>query len=108
MAGTNGNGGGPKCYSCGKQGHKAAQCPSKQGNDDGQNQGKGKFTGKYNHCGKVGHLKADCWDLPENAEKRPKNYGVVGGNNNQSSEIGTVSIEALLGAVDLGDVPKGE
>mmetsp|Transcript_11360 Transcript_11360/g.21263 ORF Transcript_11360/g.21263 Transcript_11360/m.21263 type:complete len:98 (+) Transcript_11360:365-658(+) len=71
LAGTDGNGGGGrKCYSCGKHGHKAAQCHNKQGNGNGQKQGKSKFTGKCNHCAKVGHRKADCWDLPENAEKK--------------------------------------
>jgi Arginine methyltransferase-interacting protein, contains RING Zn-finger len=90
------DGGGAKCYNCGKPGHKAAQCPNKKDND-----GKGKFTGKCNLCGKVGHKKADCWDLPDNADKRPKNYKPK--NLASSGEAGGACVESLLGAVEMAN-----
>jgi hypothetical protein len=54
------------CNHCGKQGHKAFQCPdkAKEGNGKGNSNngsGKNKFRGKCNHCGKQGHREANCW-----------------------------------------------
>ena len=59
------------CYECGKKGHRARDCPSKDNNDGTR---KGRFNGKCHECGKVGHRKDDCWMLEKNASKRPAWY----------------------------------
>jgi hypothetical protein len=83
-AGTS-SGKGPKCYVCGKLGHKAAKCKQK------------KIVGKSNLCGKLGHRKADCWDLSANASKMPKGYNANKEVNNSSS----YGVEILPGVIYL-------
>ena len=72
-----------KCYKCGKDGHRAAQCESTSsgGGGGGNNNnngggGRGRFNGKCNNCGKIGHKYVDCWQKKENSDKRPKYYKV--------------------------------
>jgi hypothetical protein len=54
-------------FHCGKQGHKASDCPQKGGS--GPN-----FKGKCNSCGKLGHRAERCWEKEENADKRSKGW----------------------------------
>ena len=70
-----------KCYKCGKDGHRAAQCESTSSGGGGNNNnnsggGRGRFNGKCNNCGKIGHKYVDCWQKKENSDKRPKYYKV--------------------------------
>ena len=50
-----------KCNICGKQGHKASECPMKH-------------KIKCEHCGRTGHKKDFCWKLEANKSKRPDWY----------------------------------
>ena len=82
-----------ECYSCGDKGHKAFNCPKKNGNgskwnNNGGNQGGGgggyngrnnndnKFKGNCNVCGKKGHKEHQCWQKEENKSQRPNGYTV--------------------------------
>jgi hypothetical protein len=81
-----GNGGGEMvlatfggtCYNCQEKGHRANQCPKKDGPSNGNRNSsgntRGKFKGECNNYGKIGHKKSDCWQLEENKNKRPKDY----------------------------------
>jgi hypothetical protein len=66
------------CYNCQEKGHRANQCPKKDGPNIGHHNAsgntRGKFKGECNNCGKIGHKKSDCWQLEENKNKRPKDY----------------------------------
>jgi hypothetical protein len=66
------------CYNCQEKGHRANQCPKKDGPSYGNRSPSGNHTGKFegecNNCGKIGHKKSECWQLEENKSKRPKNY----------------------------------
>ena len=44
-----------KCYKCGKEGHKAAQCQLNQSEKVCVT------NGNCNHCGKAGHVEENCW-----------------------------------------------
>ena len=57
------------CYNCGKNGHKAHECPEKKGNMSA-----GPRSGTCEECGKRGHKKADCWEDDANASKRPRGW----------------------------------
>jgi hypothetical protein len=46
------------CNICGKQGHKASECPEKH-------------KIKCEHCGRTGHKKEFYWMLEANKSKRP-------------------------------------
>ena len=48
------------CFGCKKKGHKAHECPEKQGSQTAYANGNGGAM-KCNHCGKPGHKHADCW-----------------------------------------------
>jgi hypothetical protein len=66
------------CYNCQDKGHRANQCPKKDGPSNGNHNAsghtRGKFKGEYNNCGKIGQKKSDCWQLEENKNNRPKDY----------------------------------
>ena len=47
------------CNLCGKNGHKAKDCPQRD-------------KIKCKHCGRTGHKKATCWKLEANKSKRPE------------------------------------
>ena len=47
------------CNLCGKNGHKAKDCPQRD-------------KIKCKHCGQTGHKKATCWKLEANKSKRPE------------------------------------
>jgi hypothetical protein len=67
---------GGTCYNCQEKGHRANQCPKKDGPNNGyrntSGNTRGKFKGERNNCGKIGHKKSDCWQLEENKNNRPK------------------------------------
>jgi hypothetical protein len=69
---------GGTCYNCQEKGHKAKQCPKKDGPSNGNRDAsvniRDKFKGEWNNCGKIGHKKSDFWQLEENKNKRPKDY----------------------------------
>jgi hypothetical protein len=69
---------GGTCYNCQEKGHRANQCPKKDGPNIGHHNTsgntRGKFKGECNNCGKIVHKKFDCWQLEENNNKRPKDY----------------------------------
>jgi hypothetical protein len=69
---------GGNCYNCQEKGHRANQCPKKDGPNNGHRiasgNTRGKFRGECNNCGNIGHEKSDCWQLEENKNKRPKDY----------------------------------
>jgi hypothetical protein len=66
------------CYNCQEKGHRANQCPKKDGPSNGNHNvsgnTRGKFKGKCNNYGNIGYKKSDCWQLEENKNKRPKDY----------------------------------
>jgi hypothetical protein len=66
------------CYNCQEKGHRANQCPKKDGPNNGSRNAsgntRGKFKGECNNCGKIGHNKSDCWKLEKNKNKLPKDY----------------------------------
>ena len=47
------------CNLCGKNGHKAKDCPQRD-------------KIKCKHCSRMGHKKATCWKLEANKSKRPE------------------------------------
>ena len=62
------------CNHCGVQGHKAADCPNKQGGG-----GKAEEPRRWNnaicpHCNKDTHPADRCWELEKNASFRPPNW----------------------------------
>jgi hypothetical protein len=69
---------GGTCNNCQEKGHRANQCPKKDGPNNGCRNTSGntreKFKGECNNCGKIGHKKSDCWQLEKNKNKRPKDY----------------------------------
>ena len=80
------------CNNCGKYGHKKADCPELQqnnnngggyqfGNDRGQGFGRRRFNGKCFYCGKRGHKQHECRSNPANANKGGNNHG----NNEQGN-----------------------
>jgi hypothetical protein len=66
------------CYNLQEKGHRANQCPKKDGPTIGHRNAsgntRGKFKGECNSCGKIGHKRSDCWQLEENKNKRPMDY----------------------------------
>jgi hypothetical protein len=69
---------GGTCYNYQEKGHRANQCPKKDGPNNGHRNAsgntRGKFKGECNNCGKIGDKKSDCWHLEEHKNKRPKDY----------------------------------
>jgi hypothetical protein len=69
---------GGTCYNYQEKGHRANQCPKKDGPNNGyrntSGNTQGKFKGECYNCGKIGHKKSDCWQLEKNKNKRPKDY----------------------------------
>jgi hypothetical protein len=69
---------GGTCYNCQEKGHRANQCPKKDGPNNGYHNTsgntQGKFKGECNNCDNIRHKKSDCWQLEENKNKRPKDY----------------------------------
>jgi hypothetical protein len=49
------------CKNCGKYGHKAVGCPTKEEEDDDNTHSR-RFNGKCHNCGKYGHMAKDCWN----------------------------------------------
>jgi hypothetical protein len=70
------------CFKCGKEGHKASNCP-KNGKGGGKGFTKGgakgqKDKGKCYQCRKVGPIAPNCWEDSTKADKRPANWKSVG------------------------------
>jgi len=94
------------CKSCGKKGHMANACPSRETNRNDSNQNK--RTGKKClNCNKKGHLAKDCWYKESNKDKQPAGFKVkpstrsgeeaaAGINNHNSRNME----EYLLGTFD--------
>jgi hypothetical protein len=66
------------CYNCQEKGHRANQCPKKDGPSSGNcnasDNTRDKFKGECNNCGRIGHKKSECWQLEKNKNKHPKEY----------------------------------
>ncbi|MEL7196526.1 MAG: hypothetical protein AAFO96_29130, partial [Bacteroidota bacterium] len=77
-----------RCNACGKQGHKAAQCPEKndQSSNNGGNGGSSqRFNGKCNWCGIPGHRENQCF---KKKNGKPKTYFPNGNNENNGGSFG--------------------
>jgi Zinc knuckle len=85
-----------KCRNCGKLGHKAAQCKSKQIEDE-------KSYVMCNYCKKSSHVKANCFKLLR------KNLGMnnSGGTQNGQNGIGGTDDVVLLCMTKIEDFGNG-
>jgi Zinc knuckle len=63
-----------KCRNCGKLGHKAAQCKSKQVKDE-------KLDVMCNYCKKSRHVKANCFKLLRKNSGMNNSGGIQNGQN---------------------------
>jgi gag-polypeptide of LTR copia-type/Zinc knuckle len=81
-----------KCRNCGKLGHKAAQCKSKQVKDE-------KSDVMCNYCKKSGHVKANCFKLLR------KNSGMnsSGGTQNGQNGVGGTADAVLSSMTTIED-----
>ena len=93
------------CKSCGKRGHKAADCPDRKvgvgGGRSGWKKGGGRFPGKCFYCGKAGHRKADCWKKQADEKKRGEGERVdlvlrATDQSDKASEVGESTLEYAL------------
>ena len=91
-----------KCRECGKYGHKAADCRSKNkqngnSNNSGRNNGqKTRFNGKCNYCHKFGHKKADCFKRKKDEGEETKQTGETANQSTEVAEMVFMSKEEII------------
>ena len=83
-----------RCNVCGRFGHKAVDCPTKNKKENkGNNGDKGRFNGKCYYCGKWGHMKQDCKKLK--ADRAAKSANVMIAEEDDDEEHVYVTCEVI-------------
>jgi hypothetical protein len=92
----------PRCWNCGGEGHRAAECPSAntndrfrpphngQGDDNDGNNGRPVIT--CEECGRRGHTRDRCYCLAANASQRPPGWRPPAGYSG-GTEHGNVNMD---------------
>ena len=100
------------CYKCGKEGHKANECPatnnrrassgSNNSNNRNNGQSRPKFKGRCYNCGRVGHRSADCWEKESNKDKRPSRWQPSrSGIETSAAAVDETRVEFLLSSLSF-------
>jgi Zinc knuckle len=93
-----------ECFYCGKSGHWANQCPSRDEEEKGKKGNKpNKNIKRCINCGKTGHWAINCWHRESNKDKRPPGLKPI----TSKSEVGGAAearSEILLGMTNYTDI----
>jgi hypothetical protein len=90
------------CFACGKKGHRANKCPTREMKEI-------KIEKRVNknciNCGKIGHLAKDCWFKNSNIGKRPAEFKPA----DETAALGAATKERnleeyLLGTIDTSQI----